>query len=121
MMWKFDAARMILAGVGILVLASCAAPPPPVAAAPSPQLLAQAEARGYAEGVAAGERIQARKDGGTVAELAAKTAVVTPPPPAPVPAPAAAVVSPAPAPPVPSGFATEGPATPLVSPNAGGI
>jgi len=110
----------------LLALSSCAAPPPPPApvattsAAPGEQmaqLLRQAEAQGYAEGLAAGKRIQARKDH--------EQATETPATPAPAVAEAAPPPSPAPAPvaepPPPNGFAPQGPAVPLASPNAGGI
>jgi hypothetical protein len=107
-----------------LGLASCTAPPEPVATAPAVNLqalLQQAEAKGYDEGLAAGKRIQARKDHA----LAAKPEAPPPPAPAmaeatPPPAPPAPAV-PAAEPPPPDGFSPQGPAVPLMSPNAGGI
>ncbi len=112
-----------------LGLASCTAPPPPepVATATAPAvklqaLLQQAEAKGYDEGLAAGKRIQARKDRALAAKpqappppAAPAMAEATPPPAPPVPA------APAAEPPPPDGFSPQGPAVPLMSPNAGGI
>jgi len=108
----------------LLALTSCAAPPPaPVAATTAApgvqmaQLLRQAEAQGYAEGLAAGKRIQARKDREQATATPAKPAPAVAeaaPPPTPAPAPA-------PEPPVANSFAPQGPAVPLMSPNAGGI
>jgi ABC-type branched-subunit amino acid transport system substrate-binding protein len=110
---------------GLLALTSCAAPPPPApvaAATAAPvvqmaQLLRQAEAQGYAEGLAAGKRIQARKDHEQATEAPAKPAPAVAeatPPHSPAPAPV-------PEPPVANSFAPQGPAVPLMSPNAGGI
>jgi hypothetical protein len=122
-----------------LLLPGCSAPPPPVVSAPSPmpslQALHQAEEEGYAEGFAAGKKVQARHDRAMAAEhetnapaKAAPPAQVvqttsppapppapTPPTPPAPPAPSPAIIPAAPPTPAQNSYDSSGPAQPLGS------
>jgi len=110
------------------VLAGCAAPAPPapagpVLAAPDARDLLQDKAHAFQAGVAAGERLQARRDAAALtaahAALVAENASSCPTPATPVaPAksPAPASLPPVSAAPAPT-YAPGGPATPLAPAN----